>query len=218
MSAGPNGSSNVEVEAKYDVDDDTPLPDWSAVPGVVAVGDPEPRDLDARYLDTPTADLARAGVAMRRRTGGPDAGWHVKGPAEGAGRTETQWPLDAEVDPDADPDADPVVPPAVQDAVAAIARPPFVALARLRNHRTAYSLRDAEGREVAEFVDDRVRARDERRGVESSWREWEVELGAAAPTDDAGREAFFAAVDAAVFAAGGRPAASGSKLARTLGH
>ena len=30
--------------------------------------------------------------------------------------------------------------------------------------------------------------------------------------------ALFAAVDAAVFAAGGRPAASGSKLARALGH
>ena len=206
MSAGPNGSSNVEVEAKYDVDDGTPLPDWSALPGVASVGDPEPRDLDARYLDTPAADLARAGVAMRRRLGGPDAGWHVKGPAQGAGRTETQWPLKADIDPDADP----VVPPAVQDAVSSIARPPFVALARLRNHRTAYALRDAEGNEVAEFVDDRVRARDERRGVESAWREWEVELGAAAPSDDAGRAAFFAA--------GGRPAASGSKLARALGH
>ncbi|MEV7875231.1 CYTH domain-containing protein [Microbacterium sp. NPDC089188] len=215
MSAGPNGSSNVEVETKYDVDDDTPLPDWSTLPGVATVGDPEPRDLDARYLDTPAADLARAGVAMRRRLGGPDAGWHVKGPAEGAGRTETQWPLEAD---DVDPEADPIVPPAVQDAVFAIARPPFAALARLRNHRTAYALRDAEGNEVAEFVDDRVRARDERRGVESSWREWEVELGAAGPTDDEGRAAFFAAVDAAVFAAGGRPAASGSKLARALGH
>ncbi|MEW1705713.1 CYTH domain-containing protein [Microbacterium sp. NPDC089190] len=215
MSAGPNGSSNVEVETKYDVDDDTPLPDWSTLPGVATVGDPEPRDLDARYLDTPAADLARAGVAMRRRLGGPDAGWHVKGPAEGAGRTETQWPLEAD---DVDPEADPIVPPAVQDAVSAIARPPFAALARLRNHRTAYALRDAEGNEVAEFVDDRVRARDERRGVESSWREWEVELGAAGPTDDEGRAAFFAAVDAAVFAAGGRPAASGSKLARALGH
>lgn len=215
MSAGPNGSSNVEVETKYDVDDDTPLPDWSTLPGVATVGDPEPRDLDARYLDTPAADLARAGVAMRRRLGGPDAGWHVKGPAEGAGRTETQWPLEAD---DVDPEADPVVPPAVQDAVSAIARPPFAALARLRNHRTAYALRDAEGNEVAEFVDDRVRARDERRGVESSWREWEVELGVAGPTDDEGRAAFFAAVDAAVLAAGGRPAASSSKLARALGH
>ena len=214
MSAGSHGASSVEVESKYDVDETTPLPDWSALPGVVRVGAPEPRDLDARYLDTPSADLARAGVAVRRRVGGPDAGWHVKGPAQAGGRTETQWPLDADVDPDAEP----VVPPAVQDAVASIAGPPFTPLARVRNNRTAYALLDADGEEVAEFVDDHVRARDERRGAESSWREWEVELGPAGPADDEGRAAFFAAVDAAVFAAGGRPAASGSKLARTLGH
>ncbi|KTS05474.1 CYTH domain-containing protein [Microbacterium testaceum] len=214
MSAGSHGASSVEVESKYDVDETTPLPDWSALPGVVRVGEPEPRDLDARYLDTPAADLARAGVAVRRRFGGPDAGWHVKGPAQAGGRTETQWPLEADVDPDAEP----VVPPAVQDAVASIAAPPFTPLARVRNHRTAYALLDADGGEVAEFVDDRVRATDERRGVESAWREWEVELGPAGPADDEARAGFFAAVDAAVFAAGGRPAASGSKLARTLGH
>ncbi|MDQ1083604.1 MULTISPECIES: CYTH domain-containing protein [Microbacterium] len=214
MSASAHGASSVEVETKFDVDDDTPLPDWSALPGVVRVGEPEPRDLDARYVDTETADLARAGVAVRRRRGGPDEGWHVKGPAQAGGRTERQWPL-GDI---ADDDADPVVPPAVQDAVASIAAAPFVPLARVRNDRTAYALLDADGNEVAEFVDDRVRARDERRGVESSWREWEVELGPAAPADDAGRAAFFAAVEAAVFAAGGRHAASGSKLARTLGH
>lgn len=214
MSAAPSGSSNVEIESKYDVDDETPLPDWAALPGVTRVGEPEPRDLDARYLDTADADLARAGIAVRRRTGGPDEGWHIKGPVEGAGRTERQWPLEGDIDPDADP----VVPEAIQDAVASVAAPPFTPLARVRNHRTAYSLLDAVGNEVAEFVDDRVHARDERRGVESVWREWEVELGPAAPADDDARAAFFAAVDAAVFAAGGRHAASGSKLARALGH
>jgi len=214
LSAALGGSSNVEVESKYDVDDDTPLPDWSALPGVVSVGEPEPRELDARYLDTPSADLARAGIAVRRRLGGPDEGWHVKGPLERGGRTETHWDLESDVDPDADP----VVPPAVQDAVSAHAAPPFTVLARVRNSRTAYALLDADGGQVAEFVDDRVRARDERRGVESSWREWEVELGPAAPADDGAREAFFAAVDQAVFAAGGRPPASGSKLARALGR
>lgn len=213
MSAVPHGTSSVEIESKYDVDDDTPLPDWSTLPGVVRVGDPEPRDLDARYLDTPDAALARAGVAMRRREGGPDEGWHVKAPAEG-GRSETGWPLGAHVVDGAVPD----VPPEVRDAVAPWAVPPFTPLARVRNQRTAYALVDDDGALVAEFVDDRVRARDERRGVETAWREWEVELGPAGPADDDGRAGFFAAVDAAVFAAGGRPAASGSKLARALGH
>jgi inorganic triphosphatase YgiF len=214
LSAAPDGSSNVEVEVKYDVDADTPLPDWSQLPGVAAVGEPEPRALDARYLDTADAALARAGVAVRRRRGGPDEGWHVKGPLEAGGRRETQWPL-GEV---ADDDADPVMPAEIQDAVSSLAQPPFTPLARVRNDRTAYALTDAGGGLVAEFVDDRVRARDERRGAESSWREWEIELGPAGPADDAGRAAFFAAVEAAVFAAGGRPAASGSKLARALGH
>ncbi|WP_295786252.1 CYTH domain-containing protein [uncultured Microbacterium sp.] len=214
MSAVPAGGSSVEVEKKYDVDADTPLPDWSTLPGVVRIGDAEPRDLDARYVDTPDSALARAGVAVRRRRGGPDEGWHVKGPLEGGGRRETQWPLGDVTDDDADP----AVPEAIQDAVSSLAHPPFVPLARVRNARTAYALLDAEGREVAEFVDDRVCARDERRGAESSWREWEVELGPAAPADDDGRAAFFAAVDEAVSAAGGRPAASGSKLARALGH
>ena len=70
---------------------------------------------------------------------------------------------------------------------------------------------------VAEFVDDLVRATDLRRGVRREWREWELELGPAAPVDPAGREALFAAAEQAIFAAGGREAASGSKLARALG-
>lgn len=213
MSAAAPGESSVEVESKYDVETETLLPDWSGIPGVARVGDAEARDLDARYVDTADADLARAGVAVRRRQGGPDEGWHVKAPAVG-GRSETQWPL-GDI---GDPEADPVVPDEIQDAVAHWARGPFLPLARVRNHRTAYALLDADGDLVAEFVDDRVRARDERRGVESEWREWEVELGPAGPADDAGRAALFAAVDAAVFAAGGRPAASGSKLARALGR
>ncbi|CAH0243331.1 CYTH domain-containing protein [Microbacterium sp. Bi128] len=213
MSGAAPGSSSVEVESKYDVDDGTPVPDWSGIPGVARVGDAEPRDLDARYVDTVDGALARVGVAVRRRQGGPDEGWHVKAPAPG-GRSETHWPL-GEI---GDADAAPVVPEEIQDAVAAWAHGPFLPLARVRNHRTAYALLDADGGLVAEFVDDRVRARDERQGTESAWREWEVELGPAGPADDAGRAALFAAVDAAVFAAGGRPASSGSKLARALGR
>ncbi|MBT9606004.1 CYTH domain-containing protein [Microbacterium sp.] len=213
MSGATPGSSSVEIESKYDVDDGTPVPDWSGIPGIARVGDAEPRDLDARYVDTVDGALARVGVAVRRRQGGPDEGWHVKAPAPG-GRSETHWPL-GEI---GDADEAPVVPEEIQDAVAAWAHGPFLPLARVRNHRTAYALLDADGGLVAEFVDDRVRARDERQGTESAWREWEVELGPAGPADDAGRAALFAAVDAAVFAAGGRPAASGSKLARALGR
>lgn len=198
---------SLEVERKYDVDDDTPLPDWTALPGVASLGAAEVRELDARYLDTDDAALAAAGIALRRRSGGPDAGWHVKIAAP-EGRHEYGWPL-------GDDDED--VPDAVAHAVAEWAAPPFSPLARIRNTRTSYALRDADDQLVAEFVDDRVTATAERTGTVSAWREWEVELGTAAPADPAARHALFAAVDDLVAGAGGRPAASDSKLRRAIG-
>lgn len=199
---------SVEVELKYDVDDTTPLPDWSALPGVVSVGVGEVRELDALYLDTDDYALAHSGHALRRRTGGPDAGWHIKGPRQGLGRAETQWPLTG----------DDTVPAAVSETLAPITRDDLGPIARIRNTRTAYALRDAGGALVAEFADDRVQTRDERSGVERRWREWEIELGPGAPDDDAGRDALLTAVAEAVESAGARPAASASKLARALGH
>lgn len=211
--AADGSSSSVEVELKFDVDDDTALPDWTTLPGVASVAGPEPRELDARYFDTADLALAHAGFALRRRTGGPDAGWHIKGPREGHGRTERHWPLGE----------DEALPAAVHDAVRAAVPQATDAslspLARIRNARTAYHLLDADGGVLAEFVDDHVTATDERRGdagAEKTWREWELELGAAAPADPGEVAAFFAAAERAVRAAGGRPAASDSKLARTL--
>lgn len=198
-------SRSIEIERTYDVDADTPLPDWSGVPGVHGVGEPEVRELDARYLDTADLGLARAGVALRRRTGGPDAGWHIKGPLVNGGRTELGWPLGSS-------DA---LPAAIAEALTEWTHESVTPLARIENTRTAYALLAADGQLVAEFVDDRVRAHDVRADVSRSWREWEVELGPAAPGETV---AFFAAVDAAVRAAGGREASSASKLARTLGH
>ncbi len=201
MSAEPQRT--FEIERKYDAGADTALPDWSGVPGVVSVSDGEQRELDARYLDTADAALARNGIALRRRTGGPDAGWHIKGPRQGDGRLELGWPLgDAERLPDA-----------VAEMVVQWTDAELHPIARIENSRTAFLLRGADG-VIAEFVDDHVRATDLRTGIRREWREWEMELGPAAPDD---RSAFFAAVDAAVFAAGGREPSSGSKLARALG-
>lgn len=207
---GSGGASSVEVELTFDVDELTTLPDWTGLPGVAHVAGPEHRDLDARYLDLADVALGRAGYAVRRRSGGPDEGWHIKGPRRSdGGRLETHWPLD-------DTDGA-VVPDAVAAAVAAIAPGPLLALARIHNARDAYALTDADGGLIAEFVDDHVQATDERRGATSSWREWEFELGPAAPTDPAARAELLAAATDAVLRAGGRVAASDSKLARTLG-
>ncbi|RKS89325.1 CYTH domain-containing protein [Microbacterium sp. AG790] len=211
----PHPQRALEIELTFDVHGDTPLPDLSGLPGVAVVDGPAHRDLDARYLDVPGFALGRAGYAVRRRTGGPDEGWHIKGPktADG-GRVETHWPLDEA--PASAPAGEVTVPDAVATAVAEIAAGELAPIARIVNDRHAYALRDEVGALVAEFVDDHVVATDEVRGVQTTWREWEFELGPAAPADGA-RTALFDAVTAAVAAVGGRPAASDSKLARTLG-
>ncbi|GAA4062666.1 hypothetical protein GCM10023065_11710 [Microbacterium laevaniformans] len=211
----PQPQRALEIELTFDVHGDTPLPDLSGLPDVAVVDGPARRDLDARYLDVPGFALGRAGYAVRRRTGGPDEGWHIKGPktADG-GRLETHWPLDEA--PASAPAGEVTVPDAVADAVAEIAAGDLAPIARIVNDRHAYALRDEVGALVAEFVDDHVVATDEVRGVQTTWREWEFELGPAAPADGA-RTALFDAVTAAVAAVGGRPAASDSKLARTLG-
>lgn len=201
---------SLEVERTYDVDAGTPLPDWARLPGVAVVGAPEPRELDAHYLDTAEGSLGRARVALRRRSGGPDEGWHIKRVTP-EGKAESRWPLD-----DGDPE-NIVVPPAIESVLAEIAEPPFAPLARIRNSRTAYALLDTAGGLLAEFVDDRVTATDVRRGVDTTWREWELELGPAAPTDAAARDALFDAADLLVRAVGGEVSTSGSKLERALG-
>ncbi|MDQ1128909.1 CYTH domain-containing protein [Microbacterium sp. SORGH_AS_0888] len=197
---------SVEIERSYDVDDSVALPDWAVLPGVSRVDEAEVRELDARYLDTDDLALGRARTALRRRTGGPDEGWHVK--VSGVeGRHEWHWPLGDGDD----------VPAELAALLADTATGPFTPLARIRNRRIAYALRDADGAVVAEMVDDHVTATAERTGRVTSWREWEVELGPAAPDDPQWQAAFFEAVDGLVAAAGGRVAASDSKLARTLG-
>lgn len=200
-------SHSVEVERKYDVDAGTPLPDWMSVAGVLSASPGELRELDAQYLDTAEFALAASGHALRRRTGGPDAGWHLKGPRTGDGRVELGWPLGEEG----------VIPDAVADAIAPVQASALQPIARIENSRTAIHLIAPDG-VLAEFVDDHVRATDLRDGSRREWREWELELGPAAPADEAGRRAFFAAAEKAIFATGARDASSGSKLARALGR
>lgn len=206
MTTDTGPSRSIEVERKYDAARECELPVWTTLPGVEAVDTPQSRALDAVYYDTPDRALARAGVAVRRRTGGHDEGWHIKGPRQGDSRLELGWPLDG----------DDVMPLGVREALTQWTEDALAPIARIQNNRVAYSLRGAHG-EIAEFVDDDVQATDFSTGARRAWREWELELGAAAPTDSLGRAQLFAAADRAVFLAGGRPSTSGSKLARALG-
>ena len=139
MTSEPTRS--IEVERKYDVSGSTGLPDLASLPGVARVSQPELRSLDAVYFDTADLVLARRAVALRRRTGGPDEGWHVKSSAP-EGRHEWGWPL-GDLSPDPLTQA---VPIDVRSAVTpwcgdAELRP----IARVRNQRHAILLQDAAG-------------------------------------------------------------------------
>lgn len=83
-----------EVERKFDVDDDAIVTEQLGGAGSPFVlRTPTDTELTAVYLDTVDGALARQGVALRRRTGGSDAGWHLKVRLDDSERREVRRPL-----------------------------------------------------------------------------------------------------------------------------
>jgi CHAD domain-containing protein len=201
-------SEHVEIERKFDVATSFALPDLRGVAGVGSVAAPAEHRLEAVYFDTPDLRLARARITLRRRTGGPDAGWHLKLPSAGGARRELHAPLG--------PGLGPGTPPrTLTGPVAGILRgAPPAPVAELRTHRVVTALQDGDGRVLAEVADDRVTATVPAAGpgeaaAVRSWREVEVEL-----VD--GEDAVLVRVEDVLVAAGARPSESPSKLARAL--
>ncbi|MGW5237820.1 CHAD domain-containing protein [Monashia sp. NPDC004114] len=146
-------SQHREVERKYDVDSGTVLPDLVGVDGVASASQQVVHDLEATYFDTATLDLLHHKVTLRRRTGGDDAGWHLKLPESAEARIEVRMPLGRHAAPDTLP------PDELVDPVRAIVRDrPLQAVARVSTHRLERTLLDADGREMAQLSDDRVTA------------------------------------------------------------
>jgi CHAD domain-containing protein len=212
MAKASRASRHVELERKFGVPESGVLPSFEGMPGVVARTETlPPQFLEAVYLDTAQRDLAANRIALRRRTGGTDAGWHLKLPsaagASAEARTEFQAALSDEI------------PEELRDMVLAIVRDrPLLPVARIVNNRMVTLLYGAEGSAVAEFCDDHVSASrldaDGMPEAEQQWREWELELV------DAGVEDATTLLDRLtnrVLEAGGTPAAHGSKLAKVLG-
>ena len=197
---------HLEIERKFDVDETFVLPDLACVPGVAEIRGPVEHALEAEYYDTPDLRLARARVTLRRRTGGTDAGWHVKLPSTAGVRRELHFPLGR---------AARTPPKAVAEPVLGIVRQaPVGQVALLRTRRMVTELVDGEGRVLAELADDHVTgtalpAGPGEAAVVTVWREAEVEL-----VD--GDEELLAVLGEALVAAGARPADSPSKLARVL--
>ncbi|HEY7718826.1 MAG TPA: CYTH and CHAD domain-containing protein [Pedococcus sp.] len=196
------GGEHLEVERKYDAPAARSLAEALAAGGV-RVGSPTEQVLEAVYHDTPSLDLARAGVTLRRRSGGDDAGWHLKLPAGGDARTETRLPLGADDEP---------VPPPLLATVGDLTRDTAtVPVATVRTHREVVPVLAEDGRVVALACDDDVTAR--RLGTapaEQRWREWEVEL-AGGDVDDLEH------LEQVLLGVGARRSSTGSKARRALG-
>lgn len=199
-------SGHVEVERKFDVEGSFVLPDPAALSaaGVASADEPVEHELEAVYHDTADLRLARARITLRRRTGGSDAGWHLKLPSATDARRELHAPLGRAVKNPPRPLLDPVR--------GILRGAPTAPVATLRNRRTVVNLRDADGRVLAEVADDTVTA--SASGPDGAadlqaWREVEVELVE-------GDEALLQPIATWLAAAGARPSGSASKLARVL--
>ena len=196
-------SEHLEIERKYDAAPDLRWVDLSSLPGVRALGEPAEKHLDATYYDTDTLVLTRAGITLRRRTGGSDGGWHLKVPAAAGARTEFGEPLDRHETP----------PRALVDRVRVHVRDHELRpVARLRSHRTVHKLLGDANAVLAEAADDVVTASGtavDGSAEVSDWREWEIEL-----VD--GSDALIEAADELIRAVGATPSPWPSKLAQAL--
>ncbi|MHC6592292.1 CYTH and CHAD domain-containing protein [Arthrobacter sp. C152] len=206
-------SEGLEIEKKYDVGAGATVPALENAQGVARVGKPHTDVLEAVYFDTDRQVLAGRRITLRRRTGGKDAGWHLKLPPHAAvpgdvpRRREMHAPLGR-------PD---VVPDSLLTHLQAYLRGAVpVPVVRLQTRRTTYPLYADDGVHLADLADDQVTAerleggKAQPAGERQQWREWELELVHGEP-------GLFTPVEELLTAAGARPAGHASKLARALG-
>lgn len=164
-----------EIERKLRVHALFRLPPLSGVTWGAASVEPQPMfTMRNIYFDTADLRLFRWGVTLRRREGGPDEGWHMKLPVEGADsgtRDELRVPLTESM----------AVPRELTAVVTALVRDGELSpVVTLRTERTPIRLLDAHGRMTAELVDDTVAVLDGDRTA-AIFREIEVE---GVPGDD----------------------------------
>lgn len=214
LGAKTNASRHVEVEKKFDVRSDAVPPSFDGLAVVSRIEKLPTQSLDAIYFDTARHDLAAHKITLRRRTGGSDAGWHLKLPAGPDARTEVRVPLDSGAHPAGSEAPDDLV-----DIVRAIVRDrPLVRVARISTTRNVQMLYGADAAELAEFCDDDVSAwaldpADGSNGEEQHWHEWELELVDGTLKDGAD---VLSRLGNRLLDAGGEPAGHGSKLAKVL--
>ncbi len=196
-----------EIELKFVLSTRDEIPRFE---GFGSLGITSEFELNALYFDTPDLLLTSKGVSLRRRSGGDDAGWHLKASTKGSKRrVETRAEITG------------ARPPAVlRDILGEVVHQslleaPLVPIARLRTIRAETPLLDTTGHVLAKICVDDVWAevpppsRHEGRWNEPSWRELEVEL-------TEGTEDLLEAMAAALAAAGITGAQYGSKVSHAL--
>lgn len=194
----------LEVERKYEVPAGAEL-DWSTLPVLTIEPEQSVRELNAVYFDTPGNRLAAFGIVLRRRKGGPDAGWHLKY-RDQLGKHELHVPMLKTSDR---------LPAQMKQYVAGLlAGQELEPLATVLNNRQVLNVRHPEFGHVAEICIDDVVATDERAGLKRTWAEYEVELVNGSGADG---NAVFEELEGVLFAGGLKPSASAAKIARSLG-
>ncbi|MGJ3509783.1 CHAD domain-containing protein [Enemella sp. A6] len=197
--------THLEVERKFAAEPDALLPAF----GDLAVVDATREfHLVATYFDTPDYALARAGVTLRRRTGGSDAGWHAKLPKSADNRVEVHADLDSGRSAVLVPDR------MRAELSELVGLAPLVPIAELRTHRIERDLCAGRGGQVLGVLcDDTVLALRSTGRTDSveRWREIELELAEGSP------DWFGSVGDAIAATTGFSVAADASKLAHALG-
>jgi CHAD domain-containing protein len=192
----------METETKYEADASTVLPGLGTLPGVASVRGPDIVQLEAEYYDTADFRLLRAGITLRRRKGGDDAGWHLKLPAGPARREEIRRPLGRAGR----------APAELTNLVRASTRGrPIEPVASITTRRQTTTLLGRDGESLAEVADDQVTAKPAAgAGAPIQWREIEVEL-------ISGSRPLLDAADKLLRKAGLRRSGRSAKLERLLG-
>lgn len=233
MVVGNGAIETFEVERKYAVSSRAELP---GSPAFAAVGlrliEPESFALEAIYFDTPDAALGLQRVAVRKRVGGKDEGWHMK--LKGAdGSRELVWPL-TETMPDGllreivdrigKHDADRLTAVATMRTLRTIVRvwrdvgvlgasaPAPTSAAAAPGANGVAGSPEQLGEWLIELADDRVVATNTLSGEERSWREWEAELAPGASLE------LLELVEPLLIGAGAERVRGTSKLQRAMGR
>jgi CHAD domain-containing protein len=157
VTAKPGPSSAREVEAKFRVHPPFELPSLIGErTGAASVDEAREQQLRAVYWDTSDLRLAREGVTLRHRFGeGPGKdGWHLKLPIREGRVPDASIGARDELHASGISDT---IPDDLRDLITAWTRTSVLGpVATLVTQRTAYLLRDANGRPLVELTDDLV--------------------------------------------------------------